>query len=124
MKEQIAKIKNHLKANTRIYVVGGTCFIVGSGLTAVVAAPQLIQIVDALKVQYKTITVNNIINQMQARGHAGNVIRCNETGEIFASQGHAAELLGIDARNISAQLNGRRKHADGMTFEKLGVAKN
>lgn len=45
-----------------------------------------------------------------------------ETGEVFASQGRAADLMDIDRSNLSQHLKGRVDSVGGYTFEKLGEA--
>lgn len=119
----LEKTKNHFKRNRKIYISAGI------GLTAGVAVGLLlntknIQIVDAIKLQYKSPTTNNITQvNLARRGHPGNVIVCNETGELFASQNRAADLLGLNRSNLSSHLKGKNPHVNGLTFRKVGEAK-
>ena len=63
-----------------------------------------------------------VIQQLKRRGHPGYVVRCNETGETFASQNRAAETLGVSPSALSLHLRGDRQRAGGYTFTKLGEA--
>lgn len=56
------------------------------------------------------------------RGHPGNVIQCNETGKVYASQNLAAHILNIDPAELSQHMRGKRHHAGGLTFTKIGEA--
>jgi hypothetical protein len=68
-------------------------------------------------------TINNIvITQLERRGHPGNLTRCVETGEVFASQARAADLMGINRGNLVSHLNGRVPVVNGYTFERIGEA--
>ena len=120
MKGRIQKIKAHLRENKRLYLTGGLCFL-GGALT-VAGHKGTIQIVDSFNVKYKSSAVNVVIAELARRGHPGNLVKCNETGEVFASQNRAAEALGIFASDLSRHLRGKSAHAGGYTFEKLGEA--
>lgn len=53
----------------------------------------------------------------------GSLIRCIETGKVFKSQCEASREMGIKQPKISNQLNGKRKDADGYTFERVPFPK-
>lgn len=50
------------------------------------------------------------------------LVRCNETGEVFASQNRAADLLKIPKSLLTGHLNGKFESANGLTFERIGEA--
>ena len=63
-----------------------------------------------------------VIQQLKRRGHPGYVVRCNETGETFASINRAAAMNDISPSTIRNQICGRIPNAKGLTFTKLGEA--
>lgn len=65
---------------------------------------------------------NSVQTILERRGHPGNIIRCKETGEVFASQNRCAELLGITPASLSQHLRGKAEHAGNLHFEILGEA--
>lgn len=118
MKEKIEKVKAHLKEHKVAYIAGGVG--VAAGVVVTLALKSDIKVTGII------IGKNNTLNQttlLVRRGHPGNVIRCIQTGEVFASQGRAAEAMGISPSNLSQHLNGKYAHAGGYTFENLGEAK-
>jgi hypothetical protein len=123
VKEVKDKVVAHVQEHKEAWIAGGACFAVGLGAGVAVGGPQLIQIVDAFNFKYKSPTTTQIINMLVRRGHPGFVIRCNETGEVYASQRRAAEALGINRGNLWSHLQGERPSVDGHTFTNLGEAK-
>ena len=121
-KAKLAVIKEHVKEHKEAYIAGSACLLIGLGAGTVVGKPQLVQIIDAFNFKYKSPTTTQIINMLVRRGHPGNVVRCVETGEVFASQNRAANALGLTPTDVAQQLNGWRQHAHGYTFERLGEA--
>lgn len=63
---------------------------------------------------------NNITVALVRRGHPGNQILCNQTGEVFASQMRAAKANGISPSSLSEHLRGLKDDVNGLTFENLG----
>lgn len=63
---------------------------------------------------------NTII--IAALGDPGNVVKCLETGEHYASQGQAARNLGVNVARISEHLGGKLENVKGKHFEVLGKA--
>lgn len=117
---QIEEIKTHFKKNKKFYIVGGISLTVGAVGGACLMSGG-VQIVDAFKlVNWKSSHTSMTV--LIRRGHPGNIIKCLETGELFASQNRAASLNGISASNLSQHLSGKYDHAGGLHFEKLGEA--
>lgn len=117
---KLDKVKKHLSDNKAIYISAGIGLGVGIITTALLLP----------RVNVSQVAIGKDITQLQItevhlarRGHPGNVIKCNETGELFASQGRAATLLGLSKSNISKHLNGLQPNVDGMTFTKVGEAR-
>ncbi len=50
------------------------------------------------------------------------VVRCKETGDIFASQNSAANGMNLPANEISKHLNGVMDTVRGFTFERICMA--
>ncbi len=121
MKQRIEKIKNHVRENKETYINGVICLI------TVTAASYI-----AFHSDDETISVNGTINgdnntlvqtvTLVKRGHPGNVILCNETGEKFASQNRAAAAMGLNPSEVSKQVRGLIPDVKGYTFTNLGEA--
>jgi hypothetical protein len=122
MSERIDRVKAHVSRHKVVYISAGivASAAVGAGIALVVS--KQIVIVDSFKFQWKSTTTNNVTTILERRGHPGNLVRCIQTGEVFASQNRAANLLGISTSKLSKHLRGLREDVDGFTFENLGEA--
>lgn len=123
--EKLDKVKAHLKENRKVYIAAGVGIAVGVVATVVVlkvkGSGNATTVVR--QINYKSNPVTNIVTtNLARRGHPGNLIMCNETGEVFASQQRAADLLGLSAGNLSQHLKGNHEHVGGFTFTYLGEA--
>lgn len=114
------KVKKHLKSNKQVYVGVVAGAIIGAVTVVVLNRTEAFVITDSLKLQVLSPTTNNITTVLERRGHPGNIIKCKETGEIFGSQERAADVMGINASNLSRHLRGDMAHVKGYTFENLG----
>jgi DNA endonuclease I-HmuI-like, NUMOD-like domain len=123
MKERIEKIKDHLKEYRAVYISGAVGIVIGGvGVYILTKKGGSNQITDSYKLQWKPTTTNNVTTILMRLGHPGNMVRCIETGEVFASQNRAAKVMGIKASNLCSHLNGRHPHAGGYHFERIGEA--
>lgn len=124
VKQHVAfvKAKQHIQDHKNIYLAAGGGLVVGAVLRGHSLPTANIKTLTVLP--WKSTVTHNITQTttLIRRGHPGNMIRCRETGEIFASQARAADVMGINAGNLSAHLSGRNPHISGFTFEKLGEA--
>lgn len=122
MDNKTQRVRKHLRENKTTYISAGVAaaagviggFALGNGGT---------QIVDSFKltvVNWKSPHISQ--TTLIRRGHPGNMIKCIETGELFASQNRAAEVLRLSASNLSQHLKGKYEHVGGLHFEKLGEA--
>lgn len=129
------KVKEHFKRNKKVYLglgvdvgIGVLIGGVGAGTAMYLKkAPEvdntnILQNQALLNIKPNIEQHNNYITQLVRRGHPGNVVRCVETGEEFASQSRAAELLGISRQAIGECLKGKREHIKGLHFELVGDA--
>jgi len=114
------RTKQHLKDNKEAYIVGGTCLVVGcvAGI-ALANNAEVIQIVDAFKVQIASPTTNIVI---AALGDPGNVVQSLTTKEVWASQGAAARALGVAPARIVEHLAGKIPNVSGHELKILGKA--
>ena len=115
------KVKGHFKKHKVKYIVGGTCLVVGGAVGVYLGNKGIIniQLVNTGVVE-QHLTIDKSINVLTRRGHAGNIVRCVETGETFASQNRACDLLGLNRADLSSHLNGVKDDVKGLTFEKVG----
>jgi hypothetical protein len=123
IKEKIEKAKESFKQNKTAYIAGGIGVVAGATLTYLITQNGIdirannvgdgTQIVNSKHVKIYQRT-------LERRGHPGNMIICNETGEIFASQNRAAHATGVNAGMLSQHLQGVHDHVKGLTFQSLG----
>lgn len=118
-------IKDHFKKYHRTYIVGGSALAVGLTVGYFVH-PSTANQRAAVKqfIAWHSPTTINLeqTTTLVRRGHPGNIIKCIDTGEIFASQSRAADVLGISKSNLSKHLRGLQPSVSGYTFENLGEA--
>lgn len=122
--KKLDSIKKHIKDNKTAYISAGTGAVGVAAGVAMAGGNQKV-IVDAFNftlLKWHSPTTNVVTTVLERRGHPGFIIKCIETGEIFASQNRAAEALGVSATAIARVLKGVNPHASGYTFEKLGEA--
>lgn len=114
------KFKGHLTKHKSKYITGGLV-VAGVGVGVYLGNKGIInmQFINTGTVN-QHLNIDKSINVLSRRGHAGNVVRCVETGETFASQNRAAELLGINKTDLSKHLRGLKDSVDGLTFTKCG----
>ena len=122
------EIKEHFARNKQLYLGLGIGLAVGAGAGAGVMAYKTMSLNAPVRmiapVSWKPHLENNqvIIQTLERRGHPGTVVRCNETGESFASIRRAAEMLNVSRTHIANHLKGDRNQVGGYTFTKLGEA--
>ena len=114
------KVKGHFKKHKVKYIVGGACLVVGGTVGVYLGNKGIIniQLVNTGSVT-QVQNIDKSVNVLTRRGHAGNVVRCLETGEIFASQNRACDLLGLNRSDLSNHLNGAKDEVKGLHFEKI-----
>ena len=122
------EIKDHFARNKQLYLGLGIGLAVGVGAGAGVMAYRTMSLNASVRmiapVSWKPHLENNqiIVQSLERRGHPGYVVRCNETGEVFASIKRAAEMLDVPRTGIANHLKGNRSQVGGYTFTKLGEA--
>lgn len=124
MREKLEQVKKHIVENKWVYISGGVGLAAGAaGMYFYGGAPvaKATQTINGV-LNYKSTQNLTQITILERRGHPGNIIRCNETGELFASQNRAADLLGIDSASLSRHLNGKLSSVGNYTFTNLGEA--
>lgn len=119
--EKTSKIRMHFRENKKVYI-GTACGVVVGVVAYAIGGPKSIQIVDNFNLKYKSPTSTQVIAMLERRGHPGNVIRCVETGEPFASQNRAAAATGVNAGALSQHLSGLKESVKGLHFVKEGEA--
>ena len=114
------KVKGHFNRNKGKYIIGGFCTVVGVGVGIYMGNKGMInvQLVNTGVVE-QNLTIDKSVNVLTRRGHAGNVVRCVETGETFASQNRAAQLLGLNKFEVSKHIRGLQDDVEGFHFEKI-----
>lgn len=121
IKDRIERIKLHVVENKKYYLIGAGGIIVGAAGMYFFRNPQVITKNVSL-LSYKPTQSNTVIVSLTRRGHPGNIVRCLETGEAFASQKRAAIATGVSPGNLSRHLSGKLPHVKGLHFENLGEA--
>ena len=139
--DEIEETKPSLKAKTKKFwadhheaIIAATVGVVITGVAAVLISQTTEDEEDDddisidLPAQTGSITAGRdnyapVINYSQVlvrRGHPGNVIQCDETKEVFASQNRAAEVFVVSPSRMSSHLKGDLDNVDGHHFTKLG----
>lgn len=128
-KEKVARVKLHIKKHKTIYIASATgvgCLIVGGTAGAVFGKQVAVKSIakNTAVIAYKSPqTVTNVVTtELARRGHPGHIIKCIETGEVFASRNRAAGVMGINRYELFQHLKGLQDTAGGFTFEILGEA--
>ena len=117
---KIDKIRTHISENKNVYIAAGVGVTVGAVLVGGMFYGRQVIINDSLNVSVNSPKTNIVIANLTRRGHPGNIIRCVETGEVFASQRRAAEALGLNRIDIYKMLKGELDNVKGLSFENLG----
>lgn len=84
---------------------------------AVLVAPSNL-IVAGRDIIEPTINIVTVVHR-DGRGHPGYIVQCLETGEIFLSQGDAANAAGVSPTTMGKHLNGHTDHIYGQHFVRL-----
>ena len=113
------------RENKKVIIVGGVCFVVGVATAVIVMSRSRASIgnteISYNGLFYKPTITNEVTTILERRGHPGNQIRWDQTGEVFASQERAATVSGVSPTSLSRHLkNG--KPVKGQTFTNLGEA--
>lgn len=124
MNDKIEKVKHHLAENRRVYIASSVSVLAGFAAAAAIGLTRvdLIQIIDAFKLQINSPTTNEITITLIRRGHPGYIVKCLETGVTYASQNHAAAQNGISPGHLSKHLSGAIPHLKGLHFERVAEA--
>lgn len=119
----MSKISDHFDRHHKTYKVLGVGVLIGVTTTLIITKTQTGNTAVQKVVAFRTGDITqNVIQQLSRRGHPGIVVRCNETGEIFASIKRASELLELDRTALTRHLQGLKDSVGGFTFEVLGEA--
>ena len=127
---KIESIKNHVRENKKVYVIGGTVAAVGvaAGVGYILGVHTTPKNVETLVAPSNTINglawkpTQTIEVVVEALGDPGNIVQDLTTGTIYASQGQAAKELGLHPARVSEQIRGLKEHVNGHKFVKLGKA--
>lgn len=123
----IRRAVEHIKRNKNVYIFGAIALVGGLVLGTYLGRTSAGQKAVAKTIQilsWKPVAHTTLIQEihLERRGHPGNIVKCLETGEVFASQNRAADLLGVSRTSLSNRLKGLSESASGFHFEKLGEA--
>lgn len=119
---KIENIKNHVRENKKVYIVGGVCFLAGVATTIIVVKKADVEISPKIQqiLSYKPHATLEVY--VEALGDPGNIVQDTTTGTIYASQNQAAKALGTTPSRMSSHLKGDLEHIDGHVLVKLGKA--
>lgn len=115
------RIKMHFRDNKKTYVAVGIAVVV----TAVICKrKEMFLIVDSFNMKINSPVTNNIPRiEFVYRGLPSHILQCDQTGDATGSINRMAELLNLNASEISQHLRGLRDDVKGYTFTKLGEMK-
>jgi len=116
-------VKDHLRKNKKMYLVGIGGLIAGFLLAKLFSRGGTKQTVDSFKFFWKSTNVsNNIVINEAVSKRLSYLTEWNENGEVFNTQSAAANAANITADAASKQIRGLIPHANGNTFTRRGVA--
>jgi hypothetical protein len=120
---RIERIKQHLKDNKKVYLIGAGCLTAGYLLRGV-SSPDVVQTFtnstdNVAAVINRSKNVDVVIKYLNTRNYVANPVRCLETGEEWASQIEAAIAKAINPAILSQHLNNKLAHANGLHFERV-----
>ncbi|HMR72606.1 MAG TPA: helix-turn-helix domain-containing protein [Candidatus Saccharibacteria bacterium] len=123
----IRRAVEHIKRNKKVYIFGAIALVGGLVLGTYLGRTSAGQKAVAKTIQilsWKPVAHTTLIQEihLERRGHPGNIVKCLETGEVFASQNRAADVFGIPKSTLSKHLDGLSDHARGFHFERLAEA--
>ncbi len=121
MSERFEKVKNYLKENKTVYLVGVGGVIVGA-LGVFLTRGGGVQIVDSMKftlIQWKSPHTSTTILIPQGNGY-GYKVKDTTTGSLYPSQGSAARALGVWPSVVSGHLTGKLDDVNGHVLERIG----
>ena len=123
MKQQIDKVKQHIKENKTAYVTGAVCLVTGAAGALLLAEKADVNVSPQIKqvLSYKPEAHQTVVVVLEERANLSKPVRVKGTDKIFASQNEAARQLGLSAKAISGHLNGKYDSADGVVLEWLPI---
>lgn len=105
------KVKQHLRDNKKTYLVGAGCITAGYFLR-----PQVVNIVDAFNIKYKSPTTTTVITILERRACREPIsVRDKLTGEVYASIRRAATVTGETASKISGDVHEAQERFERLT---------
>lgn len=138
VKEIATRVKNHVIEHKDVYIVGGTCIAVGIVIGRSTSNDTYITNNNYLTVEgdakapialdsdfdtYSPIVNNSTtINQVALGGHQTKIVKCEETGELFASATDAAEQAGVTLHAMSRHINGHRDNIEGNHYRIVALS--
>lgn len=126
MYQKIEKMKQHIQENKKVYIAAAGGMVVGGIGVCIgvrqVNPKQITNIKQGIAVNSPNTVHQMMINQLQRRGHPGNVILWIEKDLYCESQNRMASTAGLDAGMLSKHLNGKIDNVNGNHFIKVGEA--
>ena len=120
---KLNNVKKHFKTNKNAYISGATALAVGVVGTKALSNPVAVQkAINQGMLIWKPVQNLEQTTVLVRRGHPGFIIKCVETGEVFASKARACEALNIARADLSKHLSGAQEAVKGLHFENLGEA--
>lgn len=122
---KIENIKNHVRENKKVYIVGASCLAVGVGVGAVLVKSGNISISvsgDGNHVVGKARTVNQVMVELVERSTASRPVHLDGTNLYFSSINEAARETGLPRHLISRNVNGLIPDVKGQVFKLLDLA--
>lgn len=115
---KIERIKNHVRENKKVYIVGASCLAVGAmgGGLYVATRPEVTQMVKMQNIGLTWKPKQEVI-QFIERSTPSKPIHLKGTQQYFDSISSAARETGLDRSRISKQLAGLVDDVQGNVFE-------
>lgn len=122
---KIETVKNHVRENKKIYIVGATCLAIGVVGGAVLVNTGGISIVasgDKNQIVAKAKTVNQVMVELVERSTPSRPVHLVGSNLYFNSLTEAARETGHSLSMLSRHVNGHIPDVKGDVFELLEIA--
>lgn len=122
---KIESVKNHVRENKKVYIVGASCLAIGLVGGAVLVKSGGVSIAaggDRNQIVAKAKTVNQVMIEMVERSTPSKPVHLVGTNLYFNSISEAARETGHTLSMVSQNVNGHISDVKGDVFELLELA--
>ncbi len=125
MNARIAKVKNHVKDNSKVYIGTAVGVVIGAAVSVIVigrsdTGTEIVQ--KIVQIGLKNEKANNVVVNLVERSTASKPVHLVGTNLYFNSLSEAARETGHHLSQLSKHINGQLPDLNGDVFEILEMA--